>query len=418
MKATGAAKVRGRDVFAYFGALMFANALGDPTGLLSLPVLFVLKDDLHLGPQALAIFEAVTFIPVYFGFLFGFLRDRWRPFGWGDRGYLLIAAPLAIGCYLWLAAGAVSYSVLLAAMLLAMVSYQMLDTALESLMTAVAQRYLMTGRLSAIAEMSEAVPGIVAVLAGGWMASHVSLQRTALLAAAFTAVIVVQAFWVPGPFLAEQSRALPADETSWAAIVRLLRHRPLWPTVAILLLWDFSPGWGTPLFYYLTEDVHLSSEVVGLCRAVSLGCVLIVAPFYGYVCLRLSLKRSLWLAVTINILPGLLFLLITNATQAVVISLVVGLPQAFGHVALFDLLRRACPKELEGTGVMLGFSAFALAGSAGDIFGAWLYARSGMAVCLIVDALTNALILFILARLPASLVSGAEGTGVEPLKGV
>ena len=412
MKAAGAP--RSGEVAFYFGTLTLANALGDPTGLLSLPILFVLKDDIHLGPQALAMFEAVTFIPVYFGFLFGFLRDRWRPFGWGDRGYFLIAAPLAIGCYLWLAAGAVSYGALLGAMLLAMVSYQMLDTALESLMTAVAQRYLMTGRLSAVAEMSEAVPGIVAVLAGGWMASHVSLQKTALLAAAFTAVILLQAFWMPGPFLAAHARTLPAAENSRAAIVRLLRHGPLWPTAAILLLWDFSPGWGTPLFYYLTEHVRVSSEVVSLCRAVTLGCVLLVAPFYGYACQRLSLKRSLWLAVVINILPGLLFLLITNAMQAVAISAVVGLPQAFGHVALFDLLRRACPKELEGTGVMIGFSAFALAGSAGDIFGAWLYEHSGMAACLIVDALTNALILLILARLPVSLVSSPEGICAEP----
>ena len=64
---------------------MLTLGLAEPTGLVSLPLLFWLKDGLGLTPQSVAVFEAVALAPLYFGFLFGFLRDRWRPLGRNDR---------------------------------------------------------------------------------------------------------------------------------------------------------------------------------------------------------------------------------------------------------------------------------------------------------------------------------------------
>ena len=69
-----------RQLGAYFAVLMLTLGLAEPTGLVSLPLLFWLKDGLGLRPQAIAAFEAVALAPLYFGFVFGFVRDRWRPF--------------------------------------------------------------------------------------------------------------------------------------------------------------------------------------------------------------------------------------------------------------------------------------------------------------------------------------------------
>src|SRR5687767_4903669 len=184
-------------VWIYFGTLTMANALGDPGGLLALPLQFTLKDRLGLGPQGLALFEAITFLPVYFGFAVGFLRDRWQPFGLGDRGYLLIGGPIAIACYAWLAASEVSYLPLLAAIFFAMVAYQLFDVASDALLTAVAQRHCMTGRLSAVVEGAEALPGILALIAGGWMAAQTSLRVPLMAAVLCSIVILAHVFWYP-----------------------------------------------------------------------------------------------------------------------------------------------------------------------------------------------------------------------------
>ena len=60
--------------------------LGDPAvGLINIPVSFFLKNRLHLAAHEQAIFRLWIGAPLFVSFVFGFLRDRWSPFGSGDR---------------------------------------------------------------------------------------------------------------------------------------------------------------------------------------------------------------------------------------------------------------------------------------------------------------------------------------------
>jgi hypothetical protein len=68
---------RHRQIGYYFAALTVISALADPEGLITLPVLFTLKEHLGQSPEAIAILQAVIFIPACLGFAFGLLRDRW-----------------------------------------------------------------------------------------------------------------------------------------------------------------------------------------------------------------------------------------------------------------------------------------------------------------------------------------------------
>lgn len=396
-------------VWIYFTTLTLANAVGDPSGLLSLPLQFALKDQMGLGPASLALFEALTFIPVYFGFAFGFLRDRWKPFGWGDRGYLVIGAPIAIACYLWLASTELTYARLLGGVFLAMIAYELFDVATDALLTVTAQRHFMTGRLSAVVEGTEALPGILAVVAGGWMAAHTSLQVPLGIAALCSVVILAHAIWYPREVFDDTRDSGVTRESQRAALVRLWSHRPLRGALIVGAVWNLSFAWGTPYLFFVSNDLHLSSETLGLCRAAGLACAFVMAPAYGLLCQRLVLKHTLQLAVGLSLFPGFLYLVISTPWQAVAVSVLVGLPTAFGHIALFDLLRRACPRDLEGSAITLLYSALALAAGAGDIAGSWLYQHGGFAICLAADAAANALVLPVLAILPAELVSRREG---------
>lgn len=401
-----------RRVAPYFALLALAVGLGGPSGaLVNLPVMYFLKQRLGLGPEAVASCLALVKIPLYLGFLFGFLRDRWRPFGWGDRGYFLLAAPVAVGCYLWLAAGKVELSRLLGALLLATVMFQLLSTATEALMTSVAQRQLMTGRLSSLSYVAAAAPGILAGQAGGWLTTNVAPGGVFLIAAAWTAWIALQAFWRPRAVFASEPEQLVAGEGGWSAVRRLIGHRPLWPAAAILLLWDFAPGWYVPLYFYLTKERGLSEQVFGSTQAISAGCIAAAAAVYGLLCRRIALKRLLWGSLVLGILSGPLYILIRTAPQAIAISVAVGLLLGITNAGFRDLLMRACPRGLEGTGRMLGASASALAVTGGDIFGAWLYQRGGFGLCLVITTATTALILPLLLALPRALTATRDGEG-------
>lgn len=402
---------RGRawHIGAYFAALSLTSGLGDPTGLISVPVLFVLKDQLLLGPHSVAVFEAIAMTPHYLAVAFGVLRDRWSPLGLGDRGYLLIAAPVAAASYLWASGGGGSYRVLLIAIVLAMIAYQMIDAAAQAWMTAIAQARGMTGRLSALTEIMESAVAAAAMLAGGWMVGRVSIGTVFVLAAAVTMAVFAQGLWRPAAAIDH-----PADPTGTIAGIgdgasTLMRNRGFRLTAVALVLYNFSPGWGTPLLYFLTDQVGVSPGVFGGVRAVTFAAMAVVTVLYGVLCVRYPLKHLLRWAIVLNILPGFLFLAIRTPEQALVVSAAIGVLSGFANIALFDLLMRACPSRLEGMASMLGVSVFGLAGAAGDLAGAWLYESSGFLVCIAVDALATAIMLVPVLQLPGGLVALPDG---------
>lgn len=408
---------RYRQIGFYFAALTVITGFGEPGGLVSLPILFTLKEQLGQPPQAIAVFEAIIFIPACFGFAFGLLRDRWRPFGLGDRGYLILAAPLVAVCYACLMIGPISYVKLLVAILITAVLFELLDTVIEALMTAVAQRHLMSGRLSALVEAVEVVPRVTAMLAGGWMASHISVQTTFAVAAGCALVMAGFAAWRPASVFEHElpRRELTRECTRGVASSwnYLLRHRPYLPAVLVLALYNFSPGWSTPLFYYFVDEVNITGSGFGAYKAVNFAATAAASVGYGLMCQRIALGRLLVWAVALNVFPALLLLVIGGLSSAIAAALVVGFVSGFGYVAFFDLLRRSCPRSLEGVGTAVGFSLFALAGSAGDLLGAWLYERGGFVAALVIDALATVLILPVLRYLPHSLAHSRDGSATD-----
>ena len=401
-----------REIAVYFGALVVTLGIADPQGMIHLPILFALKDALGLRPTSVAVFDAVALLPVYCGVLFGFLRDRWQPFGLGDRGYLMLAPPLAMAGYLWLALHPVGYAGLLVAVLAIMVAFQFMDTSAHALLASVARRTNMTGRLSAVAELAEVAPKVVAVLIGGWLVMNASPQAAFVLAAVLTAAIGAISLWRPRSIFAVESTVATAPGDREVSISRLLRQRTLWPTLAILYLWNFAPGWATPFLYYASDVIHLSSPVFAACKAATLGCIAVAAVGYGAFCHRVSLRRLVVCSVWINAVAGALFLLIGNGTQAVVVCAVVGLATGLGNVAVFDLLLRACPKGMEGSATMLGYAALAAADVCADLLGAWIYDRHGFVPCVVLDVVATLCILPLMLQLARGGSSlGVSGTG-------
>jgi MFS family permease len=395
----------------YFGALTLAAGLGQPDGLLRLPVQFWLKDQLGASPHQLAIFEALACAPVYVAFFFGFLRDHWSPFRWRDRGYLILSSLLAIGCYTWLAAGRLDYFRLLIAVLLAGAAYQLMHAAAEALMTSVAQRRSMTGRLSALSEFAEAIAGVMAALAGGWMVSHASMRTVFLITAAVTAVILLQGFWKPRAVFASNAKVIPQE--GLRSIVVLLRHRALWPSAVIIMLWSFSPGYHTPMLYYLTENVRISSTAYGVCQAVDCIGITAATALYAWLCGRVPLRRLLWWSMGLSIFPGVVFLFVHNAPQAIAASFLLAVMIGFMNTSIGDLLMRAAPEGLEGSYRMFGVSAFAVGGAIGDVSGAWVYEHGGLIPCLILEAVVTICIFPALRWLPPNLIESCETRGAE-----
>lgn len=402
-----------RIIGLYFGLWTFMGELGDPNGLANLPILFTLKQQLGYGPQAMALLEALILLPACIGFVFGFIRDHLRLNGIGDRTYLIVAAPFAAACYLWLGVGPISFAKLLTAALAISVAFQFLDTALDSLLTAVAQKHKITGRLTALTEGIEVVPAAIAMLAGGWMFSHASAHSAFLAAALCAASLSLLAKWQPSAIFIQESPKQTKAIKGLMLVRGLLRSKSVIPAVFVLILWNFSPGFVTPLFYYMTDSLGITAMGFGAYRALNLVAVAGASLVYAILCQRLTMRRLLVLAVVSNMFPGALLLAMHSAKAAIVIAPIIGFISGFANLAVFDLMRRSCPAGMEGMGTSLGFSMFAVAGIAGDLLGAFIYERGGFLVCLLIDAAMTALILPVLKYVPQELLGSRDGGPTE-----
>jgi MFS family permease len=393
----------------YFLILCLAGGLGAPSGIAALPIGYFLKDNLHLSPVEMAWFVAITGAPACVGFLVGFARDRFRPRSMGDRTYLLAGALLAVASYIYLGAVSITYARLLYATLTASVAYMIILAAGQAIMTGVAQERLMTGLLSVVSGVGTYVPAVVAALMGGWLVANVAPRITFVMAAIFSAVIAAQAFWRQRDVVAFETLAR-RDENGLAAVKRLVRYRPIWPATVIFFLWNFGPGWGTPMFYHLTETVKISSELFGTFTALQWLFFIPSAMVYAPLCRRFTLASMLWWGTVVAIAQGPIMFFAQSPTSAIVVAVLYGIFGGFPTAVYVDLIIRSCPKGLEGTAMMLAVTtASILASNSGNLLGSWIYARGGFISAVIITTLATALIVPMLWWIPGNITLSRDG---------
>jgi len=379
-------------------------------GLIGVPIQFILKNQLHLHPTQVSLFGFLTDGPYFFGFAFGFLRDRWRPFGKGDSGYFVFV-PLLMGLvFVLLAYVPHTYGILVAGLVVLAALSSLLGAAAQGLVAAIAKDFGMMGRLSVVSYMTMKGALVYQQAVGGWLDenSHVA---PFLVSACVCLTVLLVAFWHPKAIFRSGSEVFVSviPENATVAIKRLLRHKAVYIPALVLFLWDFAPGWGTPLFFYLTNTQKLSETAFGTSQGwLRLGQVL-AALCYAWLCTRFRFKPLLYWGTFLGVIGGPTFLLIHSPGQANMVCLIAGASCGIAVAAYYDLLFRCCPKELEGVAFMVSYSAFTLAGDGSDILGSYLYEKGGFGLALAISMAFTALIFIPLIFLPRSATDPQEG---------
>ncbi len=171
-----------------------------------------------------------------------------------------------------------------------------MGAAVNGLLTSISQYNGMAGRLSVALLVVPRLISIASNAAGGHL-SDAAHQHTAFwISAALCLPMVALAFFRPRAAFAHEDdllvRAVP--ENALHALRRLAGHRAIYLPALIVFLWAFAPGWGTPLFFYLTNTVKLSESAYGNAMAL-LGAGTLVSAFaYTLLCTRLSLRPLLY----------------------------------------------------------------------------------------------------------------------------
>jgi Na+/melibiose symporter-like transporter len=402
-------------IILYFGGLLVL--MGFPESVINIPISFFLKNKLHLAAHQLAIFGLLAAIPAYFAVLFGFARDVWSPFGRGDRGFVMSFGALGAGLCAGFAFAPPVYATFLAAALVLSACFLFIRSALRGLIGTIGQQQAMSGQVSAAVSAFETIPAVVGLMAGGLLSSLLEGDKAAsgahilfLIGGGILAVIALYGVLKPRAVFDNIRREREAGAPLIDDLKRLVRHAPIYPALLIWLLWQFVPGLGTPLQYFLQDTLTFSDAQYGIWFALYFVGGVPGFILYGYLCQRFTL-RTLLIGGTLLALPMMLPLLIIH--QKIAAMAVAGMMGAFGGLAgaaFFDLIIRSCPKGLQGSMLMAASGALAVDGQLGNLFGTALYDHfHNFTVCVVAMTVTNALILPAILLVPRHLIANPDG---------
>jgi MFS family permease len=405
-------------ILLYLGVFLVLMGFGSPGGgLIGLPISFLLKNKLDLKAHEAAIFILIAGVPNYVSFLFGFARDTWNPLGMLDRGFMVLFGGLCSAFYLLFAFGPVTYQSLLMAYLLLGTCFLFVSSAQNGLTSVIAQQHVMSGQVSAAWNIAASLPGIAALILGGFL-SDLMESRDAehaahllfLVGAAVMALVALYGLWKPAVVFDNVQVERPLSATLLDDVKRLIRHRPIYPALLIWLLWNFAPGSGTPLQYYLQDTLHAKDAQWGQWNAIFSASFIPTFLLFGVLCRTFPL-RTLLLWGTVVAIPQMVPLLfIHSVTAALIAAVPIGLMGGVATASYLDLMIRSCPRGLQGTLMMMSASLFAVVQGLGNVLGTALYDNfGGFTVCVIAITVVYALILPVLLLVPKQLIATADG---------
>ena len=176
--STGLSGRRRVQVFAFGGLLlMLMNFSGPGSGMIDLPVSFFLKNRMHLQANELAVFKLWIGLPLILGFVFGFIRDRWSPFGRGDRAHILLFGVLTALIYGLMALMTPSYAMFLGGLFVATMAFKMVSSAIFGVINTLAHKHAISGKMSSLINTGGKIPDLISFIGGGMLSQTLGGQN-------------------------------------------------------------------------------------------------------------------------------------------------------------------------------------------------------------------------------------------------
>ena len=152
---------------------------------------------------------------------------------------------------------------------------------------------------------------------GGFLIEAFSAQN-ALRAAAWIAAAAPPA--VTASLLLVHEERATIDRAGFArglrALLAAFRSRDLWLIGAFLFLYYFSPGFGTPLYFELTDTLKFSQGFIGILSAVSAVGWIAGGMLYRFQLWRLPRRHLLNLSLVLGVVGTLAYLGLVGPVSA------------------------------------------------------------------------------------------------------
>jgi MFS family permease len=358
----------------FFAVVYVVEGLGQVGGLISQPLAYYLKETQGWTPlQVTASLSVITF-PWVIKPVWGIVSDFVPLFGYRRKAYLLLASLVGIAAYAWItqirAPGELISVLLLSAYAMAIIS-----TLCGAVLVENGQRLSASDAFVNQQWLWFNIAGMAASFLGGQLVQR--LSPAGALHVAATVIAVAPLGVVAGSlFLIEEQRSrldLGELKRTFRALLSAFTLRDLWLIALFLFLFYLNPGFGTPLYYYMTDDLKFSQAFIGTLGAIGSAGWIAGALVYRYFLKGISAKRLINLAILLGTLTTTSFILLSGEASAIIINFVNGIAGMITFVATLSLAADFCPQRAEGFAFAALMSILNLASSLSGALGSFLY---------------------------------------------
>ena len=371
-------------------------------GVIWQPLTHYLKESQGWDAVRIATSLAVLDVPWVVKPLYGIVSDFLPLFGYRRRSYLLLANAVAVAVFLWgtqgLAPPTIIFALLLSAIALATAS-----TVCGALLVENGQRTQASAAFINQQWLWFNIAVMAASIIGGELIEYLSPAGALHMALGIAAAVPVAAILcIHLVHEAHASLNIAEFRHALRGLLDTFRSRTLWLVAGFLFLYYFSPGFGTPLYFYQTDHLHFSQGFIGVLASVSAAGWVAGGLIYRFWLASMTTRALLTLSIIGGTLGTLTFLGMVDEPTAVAVYFLYGVAGMVANIATLSLAADHCPAGSEGFAFAALMSVINLATPLADTIGSVLYQHvfnAQLAPLIVVSAAATALILVLLPLL-------------------
>ncbi len=387
----------------FFALVYVVEGLGQTGGLIAQPLNYFLKQVYGWTPVQVTGWLTVLNLPWIIKPVYGVVSDFVPLFGYRRKAYLILANAAAAGAFFWVTQVTAPRPLILV-LLLTAYAMAISSTLCGAVLVENGQRLDSSDAFVNQQWLWFNVAAVGSAFLGGELVARLS-PGVALHAAA--AIIGV------APFAAILGTLFLIDETpsrldlaelknTFRGLLATFTHRELWLIGLFLFLYYLNPGFGLPLYYYMTDTLKFAQDYIGILGAINSFGWIVGAVLYRKFLDGVTSRRLLNLSIIIGTATTAAFLLLSNELSAAIINFFSGVAGMIAFVATLSLAADYCPKRAEGFAFAALMSLLNLSSALSNNLGAFLYEHvfhNRLAPLIVVSAAATAVILALIPLL-------------------
>ena len=378
----------------FFAIVYVVEGIGQArVGIIFQPLNYYLKD-IGWTPLQVTAYLAILNFPWIIKPVFGLVSDFIPLFGYRRKSYLIISSICAVGAYAWIARLSEPSEF---ALLLVLTSFAMATA--STLCGALLAENGQSFRLSSTFVGQQWLWFYIAIMASSFIGGEL-IQRlpplSALQAAAGVAAVAPIAVILASLFLLSERKSRANREEmqrTFQSVVAALKSAKLYLVALFLFLYSFAPGFGTPLYYFMTDELKFSQSYIGILGSIASAGWIAGALVHRYFLSKMSSKALLYLSIVLGTLAAASFLLLADEVTAAIVNFANGAAMMIATIASLTLAADYCPKRAEGFAFAGLMSIMNLADVFSNNIGAFLYEHvfdNRLGLLIVVSAATTA----------------------------